>query len=216
VSSHYDGGYAAFSLDRPKKVEVIKDVRHTRHVLFIKPDYWLLIDELEATHNYSYEILFHAPPGISVREVANKQVILSKSDDHPGLRIIPVDCGIVEVSWLSGNEAPIQGWYSVDHMHKVPSNAVTYRCDDRSSVLLMTLLIPYQAGRGSESVAVESIAVKGGQGKAIRVVLGDVVDYLMFSKEPGPKQFGGHESCGWVCLIRTDNYERETKRFELS
>jgi hypothetical protein len=215
VSSCYAGGYGEFSLEKPKKKALITDVRHTRHVLFVKPDYWMLADEIEASHPYCYDILFHTPPGIAVKEAGNKQIILSKSDDGPGLRIIPAEPGNVEVSCVAGTETPIQGWYSVGHLKKTPSEVVIYRSDNRESVLLLTLLFPFRSGKSKEQVALKSLAVRGGDGKALMIEVGSGVDYLMLSRDQIQKQFGGHESSGGVCLIRTDREGQVLKRFDI-
>jgi hypothetical protein len=215
VSSCYAGGYGKFGFEKPKKAAIITDVKHTRHVLFVKPDYWMVVDEIEASHPYYYDLLFHAPPGITVKEAGNKQINFSKSEDGPGLRIIPAEPGNVEVSWVAGAEAPIQGWCSVGHLKKAPSQVVTYRCGNRESVLLMTVLFPYRCGQGKEPVALKSLAVHGGIGKAIKVAWGDGIDYLMFSKDLVQKRFDRHESFGKVCLIRTVREGRVLNRFDI-
>ena len=215
VSSCYSGGYAVFGLDGLKKRDIVKDVKHTRQVFFVKPDYWVLVDEINASRPYSYEILFHAPPGVNVKEVGNKQVILSKSDDRPGLRIIPIDPGIVEVNWISGAVAPIQGWFSLDHLQKTQSNVVIYSCSNKESAILITVLYPYRPGQGMENVVLESLAVHGGEAKALGVVSTAGVDYLMFAKTEGQRRFGGYESSGRLCLIRTGREGQILKRFDI-
>jgi hypothetical protein len=215
VSSRYSGGYAQFGFDKPEKGLIIKDVKHTRHVVFVKPDYWILVDEIEASHPYSYEMLFHTPPGIRMKEAGNKQIILSKSDEGPGLCIIPAEPESVDVSRLAGSEAPIQGWYSIDHLQKTPSNVAVYRCNNRESALLFTLLFPYGPGQGEEHAGMESIEVEGGDGKGFRVAFGKGADYLMFSRDRRQKRFGGYESSGDICVIRTDREGQVVKRFDI-
>jgi hypothetical protein len=215
VSSCYAGGYGEFSMEKPKKGSIITDVKHTRHILFVKPDYWIIVDEIKASRPYYYDLLFHAPPGVMVKDVGNKQIILRKSENGPGLRIIPAEPDSIEVSWVAGAETPIQGWYSVGHLKKAPSKAVSYRCGHNKSVFLLTVLFPFPAGQGKELFELKPLPVKGSDGKAIKLTWGDGIDYLMFSRNRVPKQFVGHESSGEVCFIRTDREGQVLNRFEI-
>jgi len=214
VCSSYTGGYGVFGFTRPKKSQIIEDVKHTRHILFVKPDYWLLVDEIEAVNPYAYEMLFHAPPGVSVEAQANRHITLNGSDDGPGLHIIPVEPDRVEVTWVAGVEDPIQGWYSVDHLVKAPSNAVCYRFNGRRLALL-TLLIPYPAGMKQVPLSVENLAVQGGEGKALQVALNGRIDYLLFSADGSEKRFDKFASSGRVCLVRTDRDGQVMNRFDI-
>jgi hypothetical protein len=44
----------------------VRDVVHTRRFLFVKPDYWVVVDEVRSPARYDYELLFHAAPEIDV------------------------------------------------------------------------------------------------------------------------------------------------------
>ena len=41
VSASYADGYSLFSLKEPADAQIVRDVTHTRHILFVKPDYWV-------------------------------------------------------------------------------------------------------------------------------------------------------------------------------
>jgi hypothetical protein len=204
VSSSYGGGYADFGFDPPQEDLIIKDVKHRRHVFFVKPDYWVLVDEIEASHPYNYDLMFHTPPGMRVIPEVNKQIVLSKSDDGPGLCIIPAEPDRVDVSWVSGSKAPIQGWYSVDHLQKAASNVVIYRCNGQKKALIITLLFPYRSRLEKEDVRIEALAVNEGDGKGFRVANSQGIDYLMVSQDGRPQKVGRHRSSGLISAIRTD------------
>jgi hypothetical protein len=159
-------------------------------------------------------MLFHAPPGVSVEALSGCRTRLSKSDDGPGLHIIPVEPESVEVTCAAGAEDPIQGWYSVDHLVKTPSNVVSYRFNGRGLALL-TLLIPYQTGMKQVPVSVENLAVQGGRGKAMQVALNGHIDYLLFSTDGSEKRFDKYASSGRVCIVRTDRDGQIKNRFDI-
>ncbi len=63
--SEYIDGYGDYALKRPKDPQIVDDVTHTRRGLFVKPNYWILIDELHAKSLHDYQLLFHTTPGLT-------------------------------------------------------------------------------------------------------------------------------------------------------
>jgi hypothetical protein len=47
------------------------------------------------------------------------------------------------------------------------------------------------------------------------VAFGKGADYLMFSRDRRQKRFGGYESSGDICVIRTDREGQVVKRFDI-
>ena len=214
VAATYNEGYSFFSLKKPNEPAIIKDVIHTRRILFVKPDYWVMVDELRALTPHNYQLLFHTPPEIVVSTGPENKVILGTMPDAACLYLIPAEPHNTKVSWLAGSENPIQGWYSVDHHHKTASVTVIYERENSLSTVLTTLLYPCPAGQTGDEVNIEPLEVSEGKGLAFVVATNCGRDYLMFSQGSSLKKFGPYQSKGIVAGIRTDNNGDVLTQFE--
>jgi hypothetical protein len=216
VAATYSDGYSFYSLWKPKEAKILKDVAHTRRILFAKPDYWVMVDELQASNPHNYQLLFHAPPELVARVGSDNKVILGTTSEAACLYLIPADPQNIKVGWLTGSENPIQGWYSVDHHHKTPSTVVIYERENSLSTVMTTLLYPCPAGENGDEVRIESLEVSGGEGQAFVVTTNRGSDYLMFSQDDDLKKFGPYQSKGVVAAIRTDSIGHILTQFEWS
>jgi hypothetical protein len=202
VAATYNEGYSRFGF-RPFESTVIEDVIHTRRILFVKPGYWVMVDELQATSSHDYQLLFHTPPEIRAAAGSENRIVLSSSPDGPSLYLIPAEPKNIKVRWVIGSEGPIQGWYAAPSYHiKSPATTVIYERENSSSTVITTLLYPCPAGETAESVTIEPLTVSGGQGLAFVVTTGQGKDCLMLSQNDTLKQFGPYQSRGIVAGIR--------------
>jgi len=204
VAATYDEGYSRFGF-RPFESTVIEDViLHTRRILFVKPSYWVMVDELQASSPHDYQLLFHTPPGIHAAARPENRIVLSAAPDGPSLYLIPAEPKTVKVNWVIGSEDPIQGWCAAPSYHiKTPATTVIYERENSSSTAITTLLYPCPAGEVAESVTIEPLNVSGGQGLAFVVTTGQGRDYLMLSQDDTLKRFGPYQSTGIVAGVRT-------------
>jgi hypothetical protein len=69
-------------------------IGHQRSVLFVKPDYWVVVDHLSGPGNHEVTRLFHFPPGKSVVTNGGAQTTFPKGMN---IRVQPVDRASVEV-----------------------------------------------------------------------------------------------------------------------
>jgi hypothetical protein len=212
----YKGRYGKFALEIPKHPDTIDDVTHTRQILFLKPDYWLILDELIAVQRHNYQLLFHGHPELETEIEKEKKVLIKNKRNRSCLYLIPAEPENVQVELKRGCEAPIQGWYSMDHHFKTPSTAIIYDFAGAESAVIGTLLYPFQEGASHERVRLRPITVSSGKGLAFEIKTSDGTDYLMFSKSDGLKQFHGFQSDGLVAGIRMNRNGEIINQFEAS
>ena len=210
----YEDGYGQFALEKPKHAEIIEDVTHTRHILFVKPDYWLIVDELQAATPHNYQLLFHGHPESEVSIEAQKTAIIKSRRNNSFLYLIPAGVEKIKAHLKTGCDTPIQGWYSVDHHFKTPSPAVIYEIENTKSTIMTTLIYPLQADASKQPVQIEPINVSDGKGFAYKVKTEQGTDYLMLSRSKGLKKFGDYKSSKTVAGIRLDKTEQMRSRFE--
>jgi len=214
VSASYSDGYSLFSLKQPDDAEIITDVTHTRRILFVKPDYWLIVDALQASTPHDYQVLFHTAPEIVAKMGSENRVILGSVPAAATLCLIPADPQSVRVSCLTGSETPIQGWYSAGTGQKAPATAVIYEREQSASTVMTTLLYPCPSGQSGHDVSIQPLAVCGGKGLAFAVTTHRGSDYLMLAHDDSLKQFGLYESRGIVAGVRTDTAGSILTQFE--
>jgi hypothetical protein len=204
VSSTYNEGYGRFSLKKPKDPIIISDVTHTRKLLFVKPHYWILVDELQATKKHDYQLLYHLSPGLDARVRKKANVLIGRPSNLPKLLLIPIDPKNVLVELVHGSKKPIQGWHSLDHHHKTASTTVIYKQTNKSSTLFATLLLPTEERQALDGVKFEKLEVTEGSGIAFLVESNLGKDHVMFSNNKQLKMFGAYQNKGRVAFIRTD------------
>ena len=124
VQGQYSSGYGPDLLN----------VTHTRSILFVKPDYWIVFDTLvpgdDAEH--AYELLFHfACENVQVHPEGPD---ITTTDPGPGLAVMPRSDAALSVDIVKGREEePVQGWAG-DPWRPVPTAVVGLRGRGRMEV----------------------------------------------------------------------------------
>jgi hypothetical protein len=224
VCASYDDGYASFQLKRPPRPKIDRTVGHTRRILFVKPDYWLMVDALRASGPHTYQILYHAAPDVVVTVEPDRRAIL-RARLQPGptagniarsvsVCLVPSEPDLVTVTCLTGSEDPIQGWYSAGFDHKTPATTVIYEHRGQASTTLATLLYPCRTDQVASGLSFKPLAVTGGPGRAFVVSHAQGQDYLLFGQDDSLKEFGPFQAQGIIAGVRTDSDGKVRKRFE--
>lgn len=214
VAATYRDGYGAFRMNKPQEAHIVKGVTHTRRVLFVKPDYWLVIDELHASTSHDYQILFHTAPGLAVQHESDGRTIVSAGPDSSRLVIVSAEPQTLQVSTIKGSESPPQGWYSESSKVKTPASVVIYEQKHRASTVIATLLYPSAADQTIETLRIEPLALSGGKGMAFVVTTDSGQDILMLSEDEGSKHFGAYESTALLAGKRLDTQGALQQQFE--
>jgi hypothetical protein len=147
----YDSGYQATEYAAREYMPVnyigAKDnsVAHTRHVVFLKPHYYVVVDFLHSpngdTKSHRYDAYFHLDaPEASIND-ANKSVRTQRADKVQ-LSLIPLDTNGLEVRKVIGQEEPVLGWIPTSK-RKIPT--IVYTKNGAAPQTFSTLLYPYQS-----------------------------------------------------------------------
>lgn len=215
VEGQYTGPYGAFRFrGRPAGEPLVEGVRHTRQILFVKPDYWFMVDRVESPVPRDFELLFHTAPGIEARVEADGRVRLLASSSGAVLDLVPAGRAPDRVELVCGEESPIQGWYSNGRAaHKVPATAVIMRFEAISQARIGLLLYPHR-GADETTVLVQPLEVGDAAACCVESTTGK--DYLMVDNRGHWKKMGPHRSCAKVAGLRTDLEGRVLTSFEWS
>ena len=146
-SGIYSSGYQEckhlLKVYMPKKFVGEKDssIIHTRHVIFLKPYYYVAVDFLEGRGKHKYEAYFHlnAP---DAKTVKNSLTVHTVCPDSIQLGLFPMDVENLKMKIVKGQENPILGWTWLSG-EKMPIPTVVYSKEEEAPATFSTLLYPY-------------------------------------------------------------------------
>jgi len=114
---------------------------HTRVVLFVKNEFWIVADRIETDRARSVEALWHFAPDCHV--VVDGRDVVSDDAEKANLRISPVGGMRWTPAIVAGQESPeIQGWYSPYWEEKVPAPAAVFKAEIPGTATFAWVLLP--------------------------------------------------------------------------
>lgn len=149
AAARYDEGWG------PKAERIAKQ---TRHVFFVKPDFFVIVDELEPADDqpHTYEAMFHLDaPDVGVDG-------LRVSTQNPGTNLSILAFGSDSVRIVKGQKDPVQGWlpdHTLGYGGIRPIPTAIYKKQATGKVQMVYVLAPTL---GTASCAVTGATVSGG------------------------------------------------------
>jgi uncharacterized heparinase superfamily protein len=151
-------------------------VRHRRRVLFVKPRYWIVFDEVSGQGTHHIDLRFHvnaAPirhessiwldaPDEGRRTENDKRSSLDDTEESAGMWIVPVTTIPIDCSVIEGAEMPIDGWRSDAYGRRNPAPVISYSASVMLPWRVATVLLPRESGPG-QPPSVDSIVAADGQ-----------------------------------------------------
>jgi hypothetical protein len=189
------------------------DFLHRRRVLFVKPDYWLVLDEVEGAGEHDLSALFHFTP-MQVKAEAETGRVRSERLELPNLEIVPAAFGPQPRPRLvCGSREPVQGWIVRSATggrgrENLPAPVAIYEARAELPWRCAWLLVPY-VGRPAAGVEV-TVTEASQAGARLDVAHPDGsrdLFALNFGPPSGPGQrfeFGKFAADGWAAVARMD------------
>ena len=115
-------------------------VRHRRRVLFVKPRFWVVVDDLEGAEVHALSLRFQLAP----MEVELETDLWAKAYGPGGRALFIRPFATVQLKGQvhKGQVAPIEGWISPNYGQRVPAPLLTYSAVARLPLRIITLLQP--------------------------------------------------------------------------
>lgn len=115
-------------------------VMHRRRVLFVKPRYWVIVDDLDGTTAHEVELGFQLAPC----EVTVHTDLWARAHGAggPTLLIRPFATVPLRATVHEAEFMPIRGWVSPDYGQRLPAPRLTFTAEARLPLRIMTLLLP--------------------------------------------------------------------------
>jgi Heparinase II/III-like protein/Heparinase II/III N-terminus len=115
-------------------------VTHRRRVLFVKPAYWIVVDDLTGAGSHRVDLRFQfglrsvtVGPGLWAAAIGRRRC---------GLWVAPFAAVALTARLRQGMLDPIEGWLSPDYGRRRPAPAVVYSTTTRLPLRIITLVLP--------------------------------------------------------------------------
>ena len=163
-----DSDYVEATYDDAFGGNVGKGVQHTRAVLFIKPDFWVMLDRLTSVdgQEHTYEPLFHFDCPVKTDGMR----VLTQNTGEANLTVLARSSSPASLRIVEGQEEPVQGWLTRGGISAVrPAPVAIYQARGKTTHLLYAMA-PAPAGTPDPLLAVEPL---GDDPAAARIVFRD-------------------------------------------
>lgn len=116
-------------------------IRHQRSLLFVKPHWLLVVDDVIGDGEPHIEQLWHLPPHSQLTEMSNA-VDISLADTR--VQMVWLNEAKGNISILQGQQSPLMGWHSAHYGYVAPAPVVSYTVQHELPQRLMMLccLVP--------------------------------------------------------------------------
>ncbi|WP_110933000.1 alginate lyase family protein [Paenibacillus bouchesdurhonensis] len=192
VQAGHDGYWR---LDQPVHV--------LRQVLFVKPDYWIMIDTCRSNGEHEYKIPFHFAEGIQLTIQEDGMIHADDGQDGTGLSIIP----LVPVRTEQG-----VSWVSRNYNEKTPAAKASFTQKGEGFTKFVTLLYPNPGGEMKLPV-IQELEVLDSYGHPVSSDLATAFsvqrengkeEFVFSHQGPRSYRFGDHHLSGDVLLVRSN------------
>jgi glycosyltransferase involved in cell wall biosynthesis len=155
-------------------------VSHRRRVIFVKPRYWVVVDDLTGSGLHRVEIRFQFAP-MEVRIDSDGWARATLDGQH-GLALRPFAVEQIEAEVRVGCRAPLEGWVSPNYGQLEPAPVLVYTASTSVPLRIVTLLWP------SEDIEAEAPCVKvihDSRGRVAGLEFPELAETVVF-KDGGP------------------------------
>lgn len=185
-------------------------VVHRRAVVFLKPDYWLIRDELWGEGEHQIDRYFHFAAVETIRQ-RDGTAIHARSPLGKNLAVISVEKEGIAVESTHGGNEPEDGWLAMSYGRKMQAPVV--RCSTKATlpIALNTLLIPFRDD--APQVKVDAIQLPGSNSlseQGFVIEIGGKKDILFFSSRNQDSAMEFHSN-GWLTNGRLSCLRLDTK-----
>jgi len=186
VSATYDAGYETNIYDptktyRPQQWKGDRDttVKHTRKVIYLKPEYVVVVDELDGTGKHTFDAHFHIDaPAAKLDNVT--QAIVSERKDSIQIALYPLNRQNLKAEIVQGQKEPLLGWMPIEQ-RAIPT--ARFRKQQMAPATFATLLLPFKGEQPTAAFEEIKMNNKAAWGQLISSAKVDAEVYVVKGKQ---------------------------------
>lgn len=138
ITSEFDYAWASFD-----KYYEIKNVEHTRSMMYVRGEFWVVVDKIETEEPRKIETMWHWHPTCKLG--LGKKRISSTKNERGNLSVIPIGKTKWKIKAIKGQEEPeIQGWYSEEYNKFEPNITSIYTMEISEHQTFVWLIMPFE------------------------------------------------------------------------
>ena len=158
--------------------ETYEWTNHRRSLIFVRPDYFIILDQLQSQKKHHYSQVFHLNEKLHVT-LKELDVMTENANGGPTLRVIPFLKDGLTARIHTGSLNPVQGWRCLAEKDMAANTAIEYQ-QVGSSVQFGVLLIP-ESPNGSMDTQVQALSGESGFALNLKVRVGNRTDEIQLS-----------------------------------
>jgi len=123
-------------------------ITHRRRLVYVRPHYWIVLDELRGVGTHDFEFLYHFAADTELMIVGDEpkgDVDCRARVGEAGLQLFMYGSDAIQAEAICGQTRPIQGWASGRYGERHPSPVLRNSMRAVAPASMMTFLLP---GRG--------------------------------------------------------------------
>ena len=115
-------------------------VVHRRRVLFVKPRYWVIVDDLDGQDEHTVELGYQFAPADLTAD--GDPWVRALGTGGRGLALGAWSAAGLERSIVAGRVNPIRGWHSAEYGRREAAPFVAYSVAARFPIRLVSAIVP--------------------------------------------------------------------------
>jgi len=182
-------------------------VIHRRRLLFLKPEYWVVVDSYLGEGEHCFEQNFHFAADVELYNCKinnNREIRLRTRSGDSELDVFLVGGAPVDARIISGSVSPIQGWTSDRYGRKVaaPVLNASFTCSVPAGTI--TAIMPAADPTDLfDAVTVQRLDLAEGAGAGCTITRGARTDLFVISPDGSEVTAAGFRMVGEFFWIRT-------------
>jgi hypothetical protein len=156
-------------------------VTHRRRVLFVKPDYWIVLDQLTGSGAHTFDFLYHFVPGAELFVFGEEQLGNADCRVRSGrstMNLFFYASGPIQTHVDCSQYGPVQGWTSKRYGERQASPVLTATLKSFTPAVAMTVL-----SAAGDSPLSQRIATRTANSLAVAFRDRDYEDRCVFSPD---------------------------------
>ena len=174
-------------------------VAHERTVVFVRPDYWVVVDRLLGAGRHNYDVLWHL--NNDAAETDQETLAGWGADEGvPNLLVTPARTQALELEVVTGRDEPVLGFAPARRKKPIP--VLDYKREADGPLTLAWVLTPFRAGLPRVSAAYR----QSEHGATVTIRHANGADTVFVAKrgESGELAVGETRARGRIAVVRRD------------
>jgi hypothetical protein len=126
-------------------IALSKGIGHRRRLIYIRPNYWIVLDDLCGKGEHNFDFFYHFAPDVELFVVGDERkgdVECRARIKNTALQLFMYGSASLRAEAICGQVAPLQGWASRRYGERHPSPVLRSSILATAPVSMMTFMMP--------------------------------------------------------------------------